>query len=672
MSETHANIVQLIVRQRPTTHPDLENLLRSLQVEHGLDSYTARQRLIGAGLALFGKGEQAKTAKIATLLQTYGFSCWLIPPRKPAFAPDLLRSLEIRQDKVLLTCQKGGVTLERGMSVVGVLADLSGGLADKHVKRLLAQNTYRGSNALEVLSREEMIRSNLQGQPVFDFYLLDAEGHVTQGVQVLPGRFNIDGLGRRASLSTIQNLQAVMTLVEEYAGDFRLHCDFGLSQLPGCTAQRTTDNPAAAVENLSSLVRYGWLVTQLQGDGRPVARPELDAAMAVGAATAAVIGQPALGAALGQAATVGLPGMGAMAREVGRAIADEAAEAEEEDVTPAGGDLPLPPDRPPSRFSWKQPLGMLGGAAAGLTIAVGSNGDELFRLVARYGMAAGVVPAIVAVALFWSGFYFVRLKRQIENTPTSKVRSMAMGLVEVHGRACRQYALVAPMTQSACAWYRLRKYRKDNNKNWKLIKQVDSNHVPFQVDDGTGRVVVEPMGASVKARIQQAGYPGQSPLTFTAFGGGHDEDEKWVEEVIYEGTSLYVLGFARPARQERLSLRDRTLARLRQLKLDPAALRRYDTDGDGRIDEAEWQAARNDAEQEAMRDHLAESRGRKRQEEHLVIGKPPQRGLPFIVAEALSEAHLSRKYGWISLPLLLCGGVATALAFYKFLQYLRL
>ena len=49
--------------------------IKDCQVEHGLDSYTARQRLIGAGLALFGKGEQAKTAKIATLLQTYGFSC---------------------------------------------------------------------------------------------------------------------------------------------------------------------------------------------------------------------------------------------------------------------------------------------------------------------------------------------------------------------------------------------------------------------------------------------------------------------------------------------------------------------------------------------------------------------------------------------------------------------
>ena len=260
----------------------------------------------------------------------------------------------------------------------------------------------------------------------------------------------------------------------------------------------------------------------------------------------------------------------------------------------------------------------------------------------------------------------------VENTPTSKVRSVAMGLVEVHGRTKRLYALVAPMTQSACAWYRLRKYRKDNNKSWKLVKEVNSNHVPFQVDDGTGRVIVDPAGASIKAKAQQTGYPGQSPLTFTAFGNSVDEDEKWIEDVIYEGTSVYVLGYAQPLRKERVSLRERTMAMLRQLKLDPELMERYDTNRDGVIDEAEWQNARNDAEQEAMRDHLEEGSARKRQEEHVLIGKGPQRSLPFIITETVSEADLVRKYGLISIPLLIAGLGAMILALYKFLQYIRI
>ncbi|MCK4510077.1 MAG: hypothetical protein KAU27_16120, partial [Desulfuromonadales bacterium] len=334
--------------------------------------------------------------------------------------------------------------------------------------------------------------------------------------------------------------------------------------------------------------------------------------------------------------------------------------------------LPAPPDRPAAKLNWRKSLIFIFAVAVGFSFVAGGVGDGLLRLVSRYGISTGLIPAMAAVFLLWGGFHCIRIKRRIENTPTSKVRSVAMGLVEVHGRSKRIYALVAPMTQSACAWYRLRKFRKDKNKSWKLIKEVNSNHVPFQIDDGTGRVIVDPSGASIKAKVQQTGYPGQSSLTFTAFGSGYDEDEKWIEDIIYEGTSLYVLGYAQPLREERMSLRERTMAKLRQLKLDPQAMHRYDADGDGVIDEVEWQDARNDSEQEAMREHLSEGNARKRQEEHVVIGKGPQRSSPFIIAETVSEAALVRKYGLISLPLLIAGLAAVVLALYKFLQYIRM
>jgi hypothetical protein len=232
------------------------------------------------------------------------------------------------------------------------------------------------------------------------------------------------------------------------------------------------------------------------------------------------------------------------------------------------------------------------------------------------------------------------------------------------------YALVAPMTQAPCVFYRLRKYRRDRNEQWKLVREVDSRHVPFQVDDGTGRVTVDPAGASVRAKTRQSGYPGQSPLTFTAFNREY-ENEKWIEDIIYEGTSLYVLGYARPLKEERLSLRERTTATLRDLKLDPRAMHRYDTDDDGQISEAEWNAARSDAEQIALQEHLAERNVRKRQEEHVVIARPRQRKLPFVIAETVSEAHLTRKYGLVSIPLLIAGLAAFVFAVYKLLEYLR-
>jgi len=247
---------------------------------------------------------------------------------------------------------------------------------------------------------------------------------------------------------------------------------------------------------------------------------------------------------------------------------------------------------------------------------------------------------------------------------------MAMGMVEVHGRARRLYALVSPMSQSPCIFYRLRKYRRDRNDRWKLVRQMDSRHVPFQVDDGSGRVTVDPTGASVRAKTRRTGYPGESSLAFTAFRHEY-EDEKWVEDLIYEGTSLYVLGFASPLKEERPTLRERAAARLRDLKLDRRALHRYDTDGDGRINPVEWDAARNDAEQAALQEHLAERGVRKRQEEHLIIARPRQRGLPFVIAETISEAALIRRYGLISVPLLLAGLIAVGFAVFKLLEYLN-
>jgi hypothetical protein len=133
-----------------------------------------------------------------------------------------------------------------------------------------------------------------------------------------------------------------------------------------------------------------------------------------------------------------------------------------------------------------------------------------------------------------------------------------------------------------------------------------------------------------------------------------------------------VLGYAQPLREERMSLRERTMARLRQLKLDPELMERYDTDGDGVIDESEWQVARSDAEHEAIRDHLEEGSARKRQEEHVLIGRGPQRSLPFIVTETVSEADLVRKYGLISIPLLIAGLGTMLVALYKLLQYIRI
>ena len=137
-----------------------------------------------------------------------------------------------------------------------------------------------------------------------------------------------------------------------------------------------------------------------------------------------------------------------------------------------------------------------------------------------------------------------------------------------------------------------------------------------------------------------------------------DADEKWVEELIYEGTTLYVLGFAAVKRETGKTLREKKVEALRELKRDPEAMKKFDTDGDGTISESEWEEARTAMEDQVLHQSLAERDRRRKQEEQIVIGKPAGGG-PFIVAETHSEAHLTSRYNRYIIPLFIGAAICT-------------
>lgn len=108
------------------------------------------------------------------------------------------------------------------------------------------------------------------------------------------------------------------------------------------------------------------------------------------------------------------------------------------------------------------------------------------------GIAAGVY-------LFFRGFAMLQRKRLILNTPTSKIRSASMGLVEVSGLTGGPYTMLAPLTALPCYYYRTLVWQwKQAGKNQKWVKIVDESlHLPFYLDDNTGRVLVDPQGAEL-------------------------------------------------------------------------------------------------------------------------------------------------------------------------------
>lgn len=110
-----------------------------------------------------------------------------------------------------------------------------------------------------------------------------------------------------------------------------------------------------------------------------------------------------------------------------------------------------------------------------------------------------VVGFCAGIGLFIYGFRLLQRRRLILDTPFSKIRSAAMGMVEVSGQAVGPYTMVAPITARPCYYYRTQVWEwKQSGKNKQWVKVAgESMHVPFFVDDNTGRLLIDPRGADL-------------------------------------------------------------------------------------------------------------------------------------------------------------------------------
>ncbi len=128
--------------------------------------------------------------------------------------------------------------------------------------------------------------------------------------------------------------------------------------------------------------------------------------------------------------------------------------------------------------------------------------------------------------LFVIGFASVRVARLVEDLPTSKIRSVAMGLVEIKGKISRPFKdfAVSPLKKRKCVWYVLEKYRRSGKSGyWDVIEKFFQ---PFHLQDGTGSVLVDPVRAAVDA-----------PYVYNSW---RDLREK----VLVTEQELYILGTA--------------------------------------------------------------------------------------------------------------------------------
>jgi len=177
------------------------------------------------------------------------------------------------------------------------------------------------------------------------------------------------------------------------------------------------------------------------------------------------------------------------------------------------------------------------------------------------GLIVGFFMFLIGIALFAVGFYFYKKKQLIADTPTSKIRSIAMGLVEIFGQviSIKERLFKSPFTDKECVYYQftIEEYRSSGkNSHWVTIKKGEQRGL-FYLQDDTGMVLIDPTGAKIEARRDfeyQSGLgkdPPEQVIRFlTANNLAHEgflglnKTMRYLETIIVPDENLYIMGTA--------------------------------------------------------------------------------------------------------------------------------
>jgi len=118
-------------------------------------------------------------------------------------------------------------------------------------------------------------------------------------------------------------------------------------------------------------------------------------------------------------------------------------------------------------------------------------------------VVGAAVGAVMGVVWFFRGFKELKIKRTIQNIPTSKIKTGAVGTdVEIKGNIVAESdrRVTAPISGQQCAIYHIEiqvERRRKNHTYWTTIDQYYS-HEGFYVDDQSGAIaLVQPEGARI-------------------------------------------------------------------------------------------------------------------------------------------------------------------------------
>lgn len=210
------------------------------------------------------------------------------------------------------------------------------------------------------------------------------------------------------------------------------------------------------------------------------------------------------------------------------------------------------------------------------------NKDFIFYVV---GPSLGFLIGLILIVL---GFHEFGEYNLIRNTPTSTVRSVPMGRVEVKGKTkaiSEEHLLESPFTEEPCLGYecKVEKYEVEDDESdfndedeaesgsWETIYD-NRESVPFLLKDETGELVVDGLEAEwalENLTYYEKFYEDSAPPSLQSFVEEHSNEmfaDRYEDEVEFDllwGDQLrftevridpdedfYVLGGAKPLDQE--------------------------------------------------------------------------------------------------------------------------
>ncbi|MCS6894336.1 MAG: E3 ubiquitin ligase family protein [Deltaproteobacteria bacterium] len=107
-----------------------------------------------------------------------------------------------------------------------------------------------------------------------------------------------------------------------------------------------------------------------------------------------------------------------------------------------------------------------------------------------------VFCSLFAIFCLMGAFHYLKTKRIIDNIPTSKVQSVALGLAELSGKIRATEPSISPIFGETCAYYKSRIEKKSGKRTIKLFEAESKNF--FFLEDETGRILVDPEGISIE------------------------------------------------------------------------------------------------------------------------------------------------------------------------------